>query len=159
MKTFWLGKINKDTYSMWAPLATRALMQSRLPERAALWMGVSPSQSWNNKKWHAQIFRSNKTKTMHHCIHLWNKTIWWTKFEVEYEKMWREEKIKADQGRGSFSWILRSRTKNHEASTVVIACTFRMARRQRKSVDSRKRLWRLMQSSKKKRWITLHFYE
>ena len=44
-----LAGINEDAYSTWAPLATRALMQSRLPERAALWIGVSPSQSWNDK--------------------------------------------------------------------------------------------------------------
>lgn len=42
----WLaGGRREDTYSVRAPFATRALRHSRLPERAALWMGVSPSQS------------------------------------------------------------------------------------------------------------------
>lgn len=57
------GRISEGTYSMWAPLATRALTQSRLPERAALWMGVSPSQSWNNRRRTRQI-RSDRTRTL-----------------------------------------------------------------------------------------------
>lgn len=56
------GGMCGGTYSTWAPLATRALTQSRLPERAALWMGVSPSQSWNKKE-HTQNISSNKTLT------------------------------------------------------------------------------------------------
>lgn len=87
----WLAWINEDAYSTWAPLATRALMQSRLPERAALWIGVSPSQSWNDRMIHnsedIQIhILESLMKAMDHLSLIWNR-IRWAGFDAKHKEM------------------------------------------------------------------------
>lgn len=77
------GGIIEDTYSVWAPFPTRALMHSRLPERAALWMGVSPSQSWKTECICSGLPHVHSEKQrITVLLYPWNKAVW-AKSKVE----------------------------------------------------------------------------
>ena len=121
----WLAWINEDAYSTWAPLATRALMQSRLPERAALWTGVSPSQSWNDKNdTHSENIQihilESLMKAVGHLSPLWNSETEQGERNLKQNTKCRR-KSRADQGRSTCSRIFRREPSTPGASAATAA--------------------------------------